>query len=106
MSKFFIRPAHRRDGDRDHHGHCRSRRLVELPTAQFPEIAPPQIVVQATYPGADAQTLMQSVTTPLEQQISGVDKMQYMYVEQREQWCCADHGRTLMWQPIRTSIRC
>src|SRR5947209_15365928 len=53
--------------------------MLRLPTAQFPEIAPPQIVVQATYPGADAQTLVQSVATPLEQQISGVDKMQYMY---------------------------
>src|SRR5947209_5139036 len=53
--------------------------MVALPTAQFPEIAPPQIVVQALYPGADAQTLTQSVATPLEQQISGVDNMQYMY---------------------------
>ena len=53
--------------------------LLGLPTAQFPNIAPPQIVVQATYPGADSQTMVQSVATPLEQQITGVDNMQYMY---------------------------
>ncbi len=53
--------------------------MLSLPTAQFPDIVPPEIQVQATYPGADAQTLEQSVATPLEQQISGVDKMNYMY---------------------------
>lgn len=52
--------------------------MLSLPTAQFPDIAPPQIVVQAMFPGADAQTLVESVATPLEQQITGVDKMQYM----------------------------
>src|SRR4051794_8602858 len=53
--------------------------MATLPTAQFPEIAPPEIRVQAIYPGADAVTLTQSVATPLEQQISGVDNMNYMY---------------------------
>ena len=53
--------------------------MLALPTAQFPSIAPPEILVQATYPGADAQTLVQSVATPLEQQITGVDNMNYMY---------------------------
>ncbi|MCU1294219.1 MAG: transporter, hydrophobe/amphiphile efflux family, partial [Bryobacterales bacterium] len=53
--------------------------MLGLPTAQFPNIAPPEILVQATYPGADAQTLVQSVATPLEQQITGVDNMNYMY---------------------------
>jgi HAE1 family hydrophobic/amphiphilic exporter-1 len=52
--------------------------LLGLPTAQFPEMIPPEIQVIATYPGADAMTLEQSVTTPLEQQISGVDDMDYM----------------------------
>ena len=47
--------------------------------AQFPNIVPPEIQVTATYPGADAQTLEQSVATPLEEQISGVDNMNYMY---------------------------
>jgi hydrophobic/amphiphilic exporter-1 (mainly G- bacteria), HAE1 family len=53
--------------------------LAGLPTAQFPDIAPPEILVQATFPGADAETLVQSVATPLEQQITGVDNMNYMY---------------------------
>jgi HAE1 family hydrophobic/amphiphilic exporter-1 len=52
--------------------------LFSLPTAQFPDIIPPQIVISGIYPGADAQTLEQSVTTPLEQQVSGVDNMEYM----------------------------
>src|SRR6201986_4104608 len=50
-----------------------------LPTAQFPNIAPPEVQVKATYPGADALTVEQSVATPIEQQMSGVDNMNYMY---------------------------
>ena len=50
-----------------------------LPIAQFPNIADPQIQVNATYPGADAITVEQSVATPIEQQMSGVDNMEYMY---------------------------
>ncbi len=53
--------------------------MLTLPIAQFPNIVPPEIQVQATFPGADAQTLEQSVATPLEQQISGVDHMNYFY---------------------------
>src|SRR5580700_11099208 len=53
--------------------------MLSMPIAQFPNIVPPEIQVQATYPGADAQTLEQSVATPLEQQISGVDHMNYFY---------------------------
>src|SRR5215475_2894081 len=53
--------------------------MLALPVAQFPSIVPPEIQVSATYPGADAQTLEQSVATPLEAQISGVDNMSYMY---------------------------
>jgi HAE1 family hydrophobic/amphiphilic exporter-1 len=51
---------------------------VFLPVAQFPEIAPPQVVVTASYPGANAQTVADTVTTPLEQQINGVQGMAYM----------------------------
>ncbi len=50
-----------------------------LPVAQFPNIADPQVQVKATYPGADARTVDQSVATPIEQQMSGVDNMEYMY---------------------------
>jgi HAE1 family hydrophobic/amphiphilic exporter-1 len=53
--------------------------MVQLPTALFPNIAPPEILLQATYPGADAVTLEQSVATPIEQQMSGVNNMIYMY---------------------------
>src|ERR1700679_502728 len=52
--------------------------LLRLPTAQFPEIADPQIQVVANYTGADANTIAQSVATPIEQQMAGVDGMNYM----------------------------
>ncbi|HTG81586.1 MAG TPA: multidrug efflux RND transporter permease subunit [Geobacteraceae bacterium] len=50
-----------------------------LPIAQFPNIVPPAIQVNATYTGADALTVEQSVATPIEQQMSGVDNLDYMY---------------------------
>ena len=53
--------------------------MLGLPTAQFPNIADPMIQVKATYPGADAQTVAESVATPIEQQMSGVSGMNYMY---------------------------
>ncbi|MEY2700939.1 MAG: hypothetical protein RIQ52_1694 [Pseudomonadota bacterium] len=52
---------------------------MRLPIAQFPAIVPPEITVNATYTGADAQTVEVAVATPLEQQMSGVDRMNYMY---------------------------
>jgi HAE1 family hydrophobic/amphiphilic exporter-1 len=53
--------------------------ITSLPVAQFPNIVPPEVQVLATYVGADAQTIEQSVATPVEQQMSGVDNMNYMY---------------------------
>jgi HAE1 family hydrophobic/amphiphilic exporter-1 len=53
--------------------------MLSLPTAQFPDIADPQIQVVGNYTGADADTVAQSVATPIEQQMSGVDGMNYMY---------------------------
>src|SRR5512139_2984692 len=53
--------------------------MTGLPIAQFPNIVPPEIQVQTTYTGSDALTVEQSVATPIEQQMSGVDDMNYMY---------------------------
>jgi HAE1 family hydrophobic/amphiphilic exporter-1 len=53
--------------------------ITQLPIAQFPQIAPPEVQIRATYVGADSQTIEQSVATPIEQQMSGVDNLNYMY---------------------------
>src|ERR1044072_6022178 len=53
--------------------------ILGLPIAQYPKIAPPEIQVQTHYTGADALTIEQAVAAPIEQQMSGVDNMNYMY---------------------------
>jgi len=53
--------------------------MAGLPVAQYPNIVPPEILIQTTYVGADALAIEQSVATPLEQQMSGVDNMNYMF---------------------------
>ncbi|MDE5560182.1 MAG: efflux RND transporter permease subunit, partial [Bacteroidales bacterium] len=52
--------------------------LVSLPIEQYPNIAPPTISVSTTYTGADARTILNSVITPLEDAINGVEDMNYM----------------------------
>ena len=52
--------------------------MFNLPIAQYPEITPPQIQVQATYPGANAEVVAQSVAAPIELQINGIDNLLYM----------------------------
>src|SRR5215813_9743325 len=51
---------------------------LNLPVSEYPEIAPPTIVVRATYPGANAETVAATVATPLEQEINGVEDMLYI----------------------------
>jgi hydrophobe/amphiphile efflux-1 (HAE1) family protein len=52
--------------------------LINLPIAQYPEIAPPSVQVKAVYPGANAQVLAETVATPIEQEVNGVEDMLYM----------------------------
>src|SRR5436190_23228446 len=52
--------------------------MISLPVSQFPQIVPPEIRIQTTFLGADAQTVAQSIATPIEEQMSGVDDMNYM----------------------------
>ncbi|MDB5330995.1 MAG: hydrophobe/amphiphile efflux family transporter [Phycisphaerales bacterium] len=60
--------------------------MFTLPIAQYPEIAPPTVTVTATYPGADAQVVADTVSTPIEEQINGVENMLYMSSQ------CANNG--------------
>src|SRR5690554_6042896 len=52
--------------------------ISSLPVTQYPEIAPPTVQVRATYPGANAQTVLESVIIPLEEQINGVEGMDFI----------------------------
>ena len=79
MAKFFVDRPDRRHGDRDHHGHRGAGDDRRATHRAIPQNRPPEIYIHATYVGADAQTIEQSVATPIEQEMSGVDNMNYMY---------------------------
>ena len=52
--------------------------ILQLPIAQYPTIAPPAVAISATYPGADAQTVQDTVTRVIEQNMNGIDNLMYM----------------------------
>src|SRR5690606_1839681 len=53
--------------------------LWKLPVSEYPEVIPPTVVVRATYPGANPTTIAETVSTPLEQAINGVENSIFMY---------------------------
>jgi HAE1 family hydrophobic/amphiphilic exporter-1 len=78
-----------------------------LPTAQFPNIVPPQIQVSSTYTGADALTVEQAVATPIEQQMSGVDNMDYMYsINANNNGQSTLYVNFALWAPTPTPTSC
>ncbi len=52
--------------------------VFTIPIAQYPDITPPTVMVSASYPGADAQTVAQSIGVPIEEQVNGIEGMLYM----------------------------
>src|SRR5882757_8826785 len=52
--------------------------IFTLPIAQYPDIAPPTVTVACNYPGANAKTVAETVATPIEEQVNGVEGMLYM----------------------------
>ena len=67
-----------RTGAGHHYDDCRRPAILQLPIAQYPTIAPPAVAISATYPGADAQTVQDTVTRVIEQNMNGIDNLMYM----------------------------
>ncbi len=65
-------------GDRHYHHAGRGLAILKLPVAQYPTIAPPAVTISATYPGADAKTVQDTVTQVIEQNMNGIDNLMYM----------------------------
>ena len=77
--------------------------LRGLPISEYPEVAPPSVVVRAQYPGANPKVIAETVATPLEEQINGVEGMLYMGSQattRRSNWC-----RTASRKPSRACPR-
>ncbi len=65
-------------GDRHYHHAGWGLSILKLPVAQYPTIAPPAISITAMYPGADAETVQNTVTQVIEQNMNGIDHLMYM----------------------------
>ena len=72
--------------------------LTQLPIAQYPEVAPPTVQVTATYPGANAKTVADTVATPIEAEVNGVERMLYMSSK-----CTIDGQKKLVHAPIKVN---
>ena len=75
-----------------------------LPVAQFPEVAPPTVVVRANYPGATPDVVAETVAAPLEQEINGVEQMLYLSSQATSDGALAITV-TLSWEPIWTKLK-
>ena len=67
--------------------------LFTLPVAQYPDVTPPTVLVTAVYPGANAQTVRDTVAAPIEEQVSGVEGMMYMSSQS------TNDGAYRLWSP-------
>ena len=82
------------------------RRWRRLPIAQYPEVAPPTVQVTATYPGANAKVVAETVATPIEQEVNGVEHMLYMSSQVHQRRPDATSTSRSSWAPTSTWPRC
>ena len=79
--------------------------LFSLPVEQYPDIAPPTVQVSATYTGADAEAVMNSVIMPLEESINGVEDMMYI-TSTATNAGISNRGQTPIWRPSMYRTEC